>query len=160
MIGATAVVSGELPLVTAVSGERTDIMALNAVTTGVDREAYLRDGYLVLGSVLTEGELGDLRAESIAMCRGDLGTVEGAPRLADDAADADVLRRYLCIHFPHKLSPKFTALLSHPRVVETLVQVIGPMSRRCSRCCLSKPKVSPVRLGTKMSTSSPHVIVP
>ena len=59
------------------------------------------------------------------MCRGDLGAVEGAPVVADDATDRDVLRRYLCIHFPHKLSPKFTALLSHPRIVEALVEVIG-----------------------------------
>ncbi len=101
-------------------------MALNTVTTGVDREAYFRDGYLVLGSVLTDGELADLRAESVAMCRGDLGAVEGAPVVADDATDRDVLRRYLCIHFPHKLSPKFTALLSHPRIVEALVELIGP----------------------------------
>src|SRR5207302_8225162 len=41
-------------------------------------------------------------------------------------SDDDVMRRYLCIHFPHKLSPLMLGYVRHPRVVEALTTVIGP----------------------------------
>lgn len=37
-----------------------------------------------------------------------------------------VIRRYACIHFPHKLSPLMRQTLAHPVVVAALTEVIGP----------------------------------
>ncbi len=37
-----------------------------------------------------------------------------------------MLRRYLCIHFPHKFSPLMNDTLAHPAIVEVLTRVIGP----------------------------------
>ena len=38
----------------------------------------------------------------------------------------DVLRQFLCIHFPHKVSAVMLGLLSHPQAVANLIEVIGP----------------------------------
>ncbi len=42
------------------------------------------------------------------------------------ATDELVVRRYLCIHFPHKLSALMRQALAHPLVVEALRQLVGP----------------------------------
>jgi ectoine hydroxylase-related dioxygenase (phytanoyl-CoA dioxygenase family) len=44
----------------------------------------------------------------------------------DDDSAADVFRRYLCIHFPHKVSPLVLATMAHPEIVPVLGAVIGP----------------------------------
>jgi Phytanoyl-CoA dioxygenase (PhyH) len=48
--------------------------------------------------------------------------------LADPPGESDeeVIRRYACIHFPHKLSPLMHQTLAHPQVVAALIRVIGP----------------------------------
>lgn len=43
-----------------------------------------------------------------------------------DEHDATVLRRYLCIHFPHKISPLMLELARLPTLVDVLTEVIGP----------------------------------
>lgn len=92
----------------------------------VDGDSYRRDGYLVLPGLLGTDELEELRAESVALCRGERGTIDGAPPSRAGGSDEDVLRQFLCVHFPHKLSPALLALLAHPRIVDVLVQLIGP----------------------------------
>ncbi len=102
-------------------------MTASDVASRADVEAYRRDGYLVLPELLDAGELDELRAESVAICRGDLGPIEGAePALPGDGDDEDVLRRFLCVHFPHKMSARLARLLAHPALVDVLVQLIGP----------------------------------
>ena len=43
-----------------------------------------------------------------------------------DLSDEDLLRRYICIHHPHKVSGTARAALAVPRIVEALVRVEGP----------------------------------
>ena len=43
-----------------------------------------------------------------------------------DLSDEDLLRRYICIHHPHKVSGTARAALAAPRVVDALVRVVGP----------------------------------
>ena len=66
---------------------------------------YHEQGYLIVENALSPDELAELRAETTAICRGERGTNIGnyEPPPAG-ASDADVLQRYLCIHFPHKIS--------------------------------------------------------
>jgi phytanoyl-CoA hydroxylase len=45
---------------------------------------------------------------------------------AGELEDEAVLRRYLCIHFPHKVSPLMRDIARLPAAVEALTQVIGP----------------------------------
>jgi hypothetical protein len=70
---------------------------------------YDRRGYRIIPDVLDPALLTATRAESLAICRGDQGDVDGlvpAGKVDDDSA---VLRRYLGIHFPHKISSPETS---------------------------------------------------
>ena len=43
----------------------------------------------------------------------------------------DYLRRYLCIHFPHKMSRRVLELVKHGRTVEVLQACIGSANVKC-----------------------------
>jgi ectoine hydroxylase-related dioxygenase (phytanoyl-CoA dioxygenase family) len=83
-------------------------------------------GYLVLRDVLDADLLDRMRAESIAICRGRRGEIQGLEPARPDENDLDVLRRYLCIHFPHKLSSLARDVALLPQAVAALTTVIGP----------------------------------
>jgi phytanoyl-CoA hydroxylase len=87
---------------------------------------YHRDGYIVLADALRPDEVRALRDETVRICRGELGTIDGVQRPGADEPDDVVVRRYLCIHFPHKLSDLIGGTLAHPAVVDALTQLIGP----------------------------------
>lgn len=78
---------------------------------------YHRDGYVVLGQALSAAEVQALRQEAVRICRGELGAVDGVQRAGADEPDALVVRRYLCIHFPHKVSELMGGMLAHPAIV-------------------------------------------
>jgi phytanoyl-CoA hydroxylase len=87
---------------------------------------YHRDGYVVLADALRSDEVWALREETVRICRGELGAVDGVQPPGADEPDELVVRRYLCIHFPHKLSARMREMLDHPVVVDALTQLIGP----------------------------------
>jgi hypothetical protein len=92
-------------------------------------DRYARDGYVILPAALTPAEVAELRAEALRICRGEAGPVAGMEPGPPDEPDEAVIRRYACIHFPHKLSPLMRQTLAHPAVVAALTRVIGPGSR-------------------------------
>jgi ectoine hydroxylase-related dioxygenase (phytanoyl-CoA dioxygenase family) len=87
---------------------------------------YDRDGYLIVPDLLDPSLLAAARSESVAICRGDRGPIDGVEPAGEHEEDGDVLRRYLCIHFPHKISPLSRDIAELPRAVEVLTGVIGP----------------------------------
>lgn len=87
---------------------------------------FHRDGYVVIPDALTPSELSELRAEATAICRGERGEIPGVDPANDGDTDDDVLRRYLCIHFPHKISPVMHKYLAQSAVVDALTAIIGP----------------------------------
>jgi len=87
---------------------------------------YHENGYLAVENALSLAEIDELRAETTALCRGDRGDIRGVEPADPDETDEEVLRRYLCIHFPHKLSDVMYRYLAHPSIVQTLTGVIGP----------------------------------
>jgi phytanoyl-CoA hydroxylase len=89
-------------------------------------DTYARDGYAVLPGAFGAAEVARLRTEALRICRGEIGPVAGAQPGPPDEPDDVVIRRYACIHFPHKLSPLMRQTLAHPVVVAALTQVIGP----------------------------------
>ncbi len=91
----------------------------------VDVGAYQRDGFVVLDQLLGPEELGALHRETVALCRGELGSVDRLEAVAAAVTDDEALRRVLCIHFPHKLSQLARQLLVLPRLVGVLTQLIG-----------------------------------
>ena len=114
-------------------------------------EDFHRDGFAVLRGAFTPAEVAAVNTEAVRLCRTDYGTIwfdpdtgestnprEAAQPSPDgpaaastigeigDLDDDEVLRRYLCLHFPHKASPLIRDTLSHPVLVDALTRVIGP----------------------------------
>jgi phytanoyl-CoA hydroxylase len=94
-------------------------------STGV-KDFFDEQGYVIIKSALSAAEVAELRQETTRLCRGELGEVRGVTPAEPDESDDEVLRRYLCIHFPHKLSPVMRHYLAQSSMVETLTQIIGP----------------------------------
>ncbi|HET6742122.1 MAG TPA: phytanoyl-CoA dioxygenase family protein, partial [Kribbella sp.] len=86
-------------------------------------ESFRRDGFVVLDQALPPDQVSALHTTAEHLCRGDLGAVEGGP---STEPGEDVVRKYLCIHQPHKVSDVALAALRAPRVVTALTALIGP----------------------------------
>jgi ectoine hydroxylase-related dioxygenase (phytanoyl-CoA dioxygenase family) len=89
-------------------------------------EHYRRSGWLVVHEALSRAEIDELIAQATHICRNEDGTVKRIAPARGEETDLEVLQRVLCIHFPHKIAPVFFSALSHPAIVDTLTQVIGP----------------------------------
>lgn len=95
-------------------------------TNGSLRAFYEEHGYLVVPGALSRDELEELRAEATRICRGERGDVKGFVSGIKDESEEETLRRYLCIHFPHKISDTMQKYLATPKMIEVLTEVIGP----------------------------------
>jgi phytanoyl-CoA hydroxylase len=98
---------------------------------------YAKLGFALLADALTPDEVAAVNMDALKLCRGDFGPIRYGSKVADlddghpaEAAapgtDEEVLRRYLCIHFPHKVSVAARQALSNPRIVDALTAVVGP----------------------------------
>jgi len=88
---------------------------------------YAENGFYVYPDALSPEEVQELRDETVRICAGDLGAIGGGAegRLKGESDD-QLLRRFLCIHFPHKISDVMYDALSHPAIVETLTACVSP----------------------------------
>ena len=92
-----------------------------------DRRArYRRDGFVIEPGLLSGDEVATLRDEALRIVRGERGQVAGLEPAAPGESDGEVIRRYACIHFPHKLSEVMRDSLAHPAIVDVLRELIGP----------------------------------
>ncbi len=91
-----------------------------------ERTFFAENGYLIVEGALPPDEFNALRDETTALCRGEKGAVRGVVPSAITDSDDEVLKRYLCIHFPHKLSAVMFDYMAHPVIVDVLTKVIGP----------------------------------
>lgn len=87
---------------------------------------FAANGYLVLENAFTPAEVETLKRETTLICRGERGALPAHPRADAAEPDDSVLRRFLCIHFPHKCSAVMTAAVHNAPTVAALTQVIGP----------------------------------
>jgi ectoine hydroxylase-related dioxygenase (phytanoyl-CoA dioxygenase family) len=89
-------------------------------------EHYREQGFALLGGALTPSEVGEVNAEAERLCRGDYGEIGTAAPVRGDESTEELMRRFLCIHYPHKVSAVALAALTNPRIVSALTGVIGP----------------------------------
>jgi ectoine hydroxylase-related dioxygenase (phytanoyl-CoA dioxygenase family) len=89
---------------------------------------FAENGFVVLENALESTEVDALNAEATQICRGNRGGIPGIEPVAEGTTqtDEEIMRQYLCIHFPHKASPTMLETLSHRMIVNVLTQVIGP----------------------------------
>lgn len=94
---------------------------------GQEAQSFFQEnGYLVVTDALRAAEIAELNDEATAVCRGERGQFRGWAGPHDDQSDDEMLRQYLCIHFPHKISPTMQRYLDHPSMVKALQLAIGP----------------------------------
>ena len=87
---------------------------------------YRKNGYLVVPNCFSASEIEEIKSETAHLLRGERGPIEGLLNVAPQMTDVEVLRQYLAVHFPHKLSPVIEKSLVHPGIVEVLTNIIGP----------------------------------
>ncbi len=95
---------------------------------------FAENGFALLANALSPAEVAEINAEALRICRGDYGDItygyseshDTTPAPAADLSDEEMLRQFLCIHYPHKLSAAAERALHTPKIVDALVSVIGP----------------------------------
>ena len=98
-----------------------------AETLSAKNQQFYKDyGYLIATDLLSPEEINELKQETARIFRGQRGTLEGLVKVDDHEADDEVLKKYVAIHFPHKISPVIRQYLSHPKVTDILTQVVSP----------------------------------
>ena len=103
-----------------------DVTCAPATLTADQVASYHENGFLVVTGALQPEEIAQLHAETVRICRGERGALRNGLTHSAAESDEEVIRQYLCIHFPHKLSPLMDAQLSHPVIVDVLTRIIGP----------------------------------
>lgn len=89
------------------------------------RDDYVRDGFVIVPSLLTRAEVDALNDEAAAIVRGERGAIVGAD-LGAGKSEAQLMAEIIAIHFPHKTSPLALATMTHPNIVPVLRALIGP----------------------------------
>lgn len=87
---------------------------------------YQTYGYLIAPELLIADEVEELKDETAAIFRGDRGQVEGLLPADKSKSNAEVMKQYVAIHFPHKISPLIKEYLFHEKIVEVLTNVVSP----------------------------------
>lgn len=91
-----------------------------------DVQFYHDNGYLVVPGLAGPQDVEELRADALRICRGEYPH-EKLETLPADLDDDEALRRFLCIHFPHKISPVMLERgVKHPGMAAALARLIGP----------------------------------
>jgi phytanoyl-CoA hydroxylase len=90
------------------------------------RKRYNDDGFVVVPDVLTAAAVAKTLDETLRVCKGECGPVEGLAPASSFTDDRDLMARHLAIHFPHKISSWFYDLLGWPSIADALCDVIGP----------------------------------
>ncbi len=89
-------------------------------------ESYHDNGYLVVPGLASQQDVEELRTDALRICRGEYPHPNLEPVDAG-LADDEVLRNFLCIHHPHKISPVMLERgVKHPGLAAVLQRLIGP----------------------------------
>ncbi len=84
------------------------------------------NGYLVMEDAFSPDEVAGLLDETTQICRGNRGAIQGAKDQPAGLSDNEILKQYLCIHFPHKFSAPINATLFNPATLKVLTSVVSP----------------------------------
>lgn len=94
--------------------------------TGDNIAFYANYGYLIAPGLLSPAEIAALKKETAAIFRGQRGYLDGIIQVEADETDEEVLRKYVAIHFPHKISAFIYDYLFHDKIVSVLTRIVSP----------------------------------
>ena len=87
---------------------------------------YQKSGFLVAQNLLSHLEVEEIKDETLKIFRGERGFIDGLQPAIPEESEIDTLRKYLCIHFPHKLSEIIFKYLKHPQIAHILQRIVSP----------------------------------
>ncbi len=85
---------------------------------------YVEQGFVVVENLLTTDEIAELQEDLVKLARGKYPSASLEP-ISAGVSDEEALRRILCIHQPHFVSPVVEYFTRHPRIADVLGQVVG-----------------------------------
>lgn len=85
---------------------------------------FVENGYLVVPDLMTPAEIEELRRDAALVARGGY-PAEGIEPAPAGLSDEEVMRRVLCIHQPHYVSPVMERYVRHPKICGILSQIVG-----------------------------------
>ena len=89
--------------------------------------SYYKDyGFLIAPGLMSNKEIEELKEETARIFRGGRGKIEGLLEVDGNESDEEVLKKYVAIHFPHKISSVLHDYLSHKSIVDVLTKIISP----------------------------------
>ena len=104
-----------------------------------DVASYRSNGYLVVPGLVSDDDVDQLRRDTSRICRGEY-ECEMLPPVGAGTDDEEALRRYLCIHFPHKISPVMLEMgVKHAAIAAVLSRLIGPDVKSMQSMLFIKP---------------------
>lgn len=86
---------------------------------------YQKYGYLVAEELLSMQEIAVLKEETTQIFRGNRGHIDGLLDV-ENLSDDEVLKKYIAIHFPHKISEVIKESLTNESVINILTRIVGP----------------------------------
>ena len=113
-------------------------MTLAARVQPVDTGFYRENGFLAIESLVSPEEVEAIRAEAVRICRGER-ICEKIPPVGSEVSDEEVIRRYLCVHQPHFISPYLREIVAHKGIAKVLTQLIGPNVKCMQSMLFLKP---------------------
>ena len=87
---------------------------------------YNEKGFLIVEDLLSSIEIAEIKKEAVEIFRGKRGSVEGIVKLNENASDFEVLKNYIAIHFPHKISSIIQDYVLHSKIASILTRIISP----------------------------------
>lgn len=99
---------------------------INKTLSNKNVEFYKRDGFLIAPGLLSGEEVIELKRESIIIFKGERGQVDGILPQGNDESDEDILKKYVAIHFPHKISQVINRYLYQDQIINILKGIISP----------------------------------
>jgi ectoine hydroxylase-related dioxygenase (phytanoyl-CoA dioxygenase family) len=83
---------------------------------------FVENGYLVLENLISPAEIEELKADTLAIARGNY-PCEGIAPAPREYSDRQVLETILCIHQPHYVSPVMQKYVRHEKICGALSQI-------------------------------------
>jgi len=105
--------------------DHTDAYVSKGQLSPANIKYYQDYGFLIAEQLLTAAEVADLKAETAEIFRGNRGEVAGMVDVKG-LSDEEVLKHYIAIHFPHKLSGLIRDYLKHPKILAILTGIVSP----------------------------------
>jgi len=122
---------------------------------------YKEQGFLLKKGLVDQKTIEALRADTLLICRGKYAMPNPSPKTAestggkpdggasepaqaikkvpDSMPDAEVMKNFLCIHFPHKISPLQRDFLLYPGIAAVLTRIISPNVKCMQSMLFVKP---------------------